>query len=316
MITRLLDNKQIRNLVILGLIILTIGIFGLYLHNNPNTLSVIIHISPITAIGLTIAFIMTIIANSLILHFTLSYLNKKTPLTDNLFLTGYSSIVNFFGPLQSGPGFRAIYLNKKYQIKYRHFIRATLIFYLFFALINSLILLIAGLSQYPKIVTALSLTAIIILSIAYTVDLHKDKSISQTIKNHLTNLNLYNQNLWMIGLMTGLLVLSSSLVYYIELSTVSAGAVSYQQSLVYTGAANLALFVSLTPGAIGFRESFLVLSQNLHGVSTQDIVAASIIDRAYYVIFLFMIFLIILITKHYTKINPFNTSSKLKNNTD
>ncbi|MBP6005340.1 flippase-like domain-containing protein [Candidatus Saccharibacteria bacterium] len=313
MISQLIHNKKIRNATISGVVILTISIFGLYLYSNPDTLSILSNLSIVTLIKLTAAFTLTIVANSLILHFTLSYLDKKTPLIDNLFLTGYSSIVNFFGPLQSGPGFRAIYLNKKYQVKYRQFINATFIFYLFFALINCLILIITGLSQYPKIVIASSSIAIFIPLIVYAIDQRSGKSRSLKVKGYLGNLKPYNQSLWMIGLMTGLLVLASSLVYHIELSAISSNPINYKQSLIYTGAANLALFVSLTPGAIGFRESFLVLSQRLHGIATQDIIAASIIDRAYYVIFLFMIFVLILVAKHYNKINyliRFNKSKK------
>jgi uncharacterized membrane protein YbhN (UPF0104 family) len=63
--------------------------------------------------------------------------------------------------------------------------------------------------------------------------------------------------------------------------------------MVYTGAANLALFVSLTPGAIGFRESFLVFSQHLHHISNSTIVAANILDRAMYLVLLLILALII-----------------------
>jgi uncharacterized membrane protein YbhN (UPF0104 family) len=65
--------------------------------------------------------------------------------------------------------------------------------------------------------------------------------------------------------------------------------------LSYTGAANLALFVSLTPGAIGFRESFLYFSQSLHHITTAQILSANLIDRAVYVIFLLLLLLVVLI---------------------
>jgi uncharacterized membrane protein YbhN (UPF0104 family) len=76
-----------------------------------------------------------------------------------------------------------------------------------------------------------------------------------------------------------------SLIYYFELRSV-APATHYSQAIIYTGAANLALFVSLTPGAIGFRESFLLFSQHLHHINSSSIVAASLIDRSVYILFL------------------------------
>lgn len=64
--------------------------------------------------------------------------------------------------------------------------------------------------------------------------------------------------------------------------------------LTYTGAANFALFVAITPGAIGFREAFLLFSQDLHGIARDSIVAANVLDRAAYIIFLGVIFILTL----------------------
>ncbi|HEY5152784.1 MAG TPA: hypothetical protein VII55_02310, partial [Candidatus Saccharimonadales bacterium] len=68
-----------------------------------------------------------------------------------------------------------------------------------------------------------------------------------------------------------------------------APATRFSQAIIYTGAANLALFVSLTPGAIGFRESFLVFSRHLHHISDNTIVAVNILDRSVYIVFLLIL---------------------------
>jgi uncharacterized membrane protein YbhN (UPF0104 family) len=88
-----------------------------------------------------------------------------------------------------------------------------------------------------------------------------------------------------MALATAAQIAAVSLIYFLELRNVAPGT-HFSQAIIYTGAANLALFVSLTPGAIGFRESFLLFSQNLHHVSGSTIVAASILDRAVYVLVL------------------------------
>ena len=59
--------------------------------------------------------------------------------------------------------------------------------------------------------------------------------------------------------------------------------------------ANFALFVSLTPGAIGIREAFLVFSQDLHHIPNDIIVAANVLDRAVYILFLGLLFIIVLL---------------------
>jgi uncharacterized membrane protein YbhN (UPF0104 family) len=82
------------------------------------------------------------------------------------------------------------------------------------------------------------------------------------------------------------------IIYSIELNAIDPLAnYSAMQIISYTGSANLSLFVSLTPGAIGFREAFLVISQSLHNIPLTSIVASGIIDRAIYVIFLAILFL-------------------------
>jgi uncharacterized membrane protein YbhN (UPF0104 family) len=62
----------------------------------------------------------------------------------------------------------------------------------------------------------------------------------------------------------------------------------------YAGAANFSLYVSITPDGVGIREAFLVFSQHIHHVSTKDIVSANVIDRAVYVVFLGLLFVVVL----------------------
>src|SRR5581483_313742 len=70
--------------------------------------------------------------------------------------------------------------------------------------------------------------------------------------------------------------------------------VALHQAITYTGAAQLALFVGLTPGAIGIRESFLILTERLNHIASSVIVEANVIDRAVYLVFLGSLFLLIL----------------------
>jgi uncharacterized membrane protein YbhN (UPF0104 family) len=84
---------------------------------------------------------------------------------------------------------------------------------------------------------------------------------------------------------TLLQLMIQAIIYYLELSYVVPN-LSFGQVLAYTGAANFALFVSITPGAIGFRESFLLFSQKIHHIDSSSIVLATTIDRTIYVLVL------------------------------
>lgn len=83
----------------------------------------------------------------------------------------------------------------------------------------------------------------------------------------------------------------TTVIYTLEIWSFNSN-VSLLQTLGYTAIANLALFVALTPGAIGIRESFLFFSQTLHGIDAQTIITASIIDRSVYFLFLAFIFVL------------------------
>jgi uncharacterized membrane protein YbhN (UPF0104 family) len=86
-------------------------------------------------------------------------------------------------------------------------------------------------------------------------------------------------------------VILTAIIYFVELRATGTNA-GIGQSLVYAGSANLSLFVSLTPGAIGVREAFLLFTQSLHGIAPAAIVSAGILDRAFYVVFLIAMFLV------------------------
>jgi len=70
---------------------------------------------------------------------TLAICGKRMGLKENFMLTSYSSIANFFGPLQSGPGVRAVYLKAKHQVRLRDYTLASLLSLGLFAFFSALL---------------------------------------------------------------------------------------------------------------------------------------------------------------------------------
>lgn len=303
----IIRSKNIRLVFVILVIIATFAIFGWYLASHPTVIDVLLHLSPWIIVLLTIAYLLTIVANALILHFSLSYVKRSTPLLDNVFLTGYSSIVNFFGPLQSGPGFRAIYLKKKYGVEIRRFIVATLIFYFFFGTINLAVMIISAFLQFPewRSIIIVSVLSGLVALVPLIILLRRTKRGN----NFFRNIRFSDRSFWLIGVGALLLTLSTAFAFGIEIYHVASG-ISLWQVVVYTAVANLSLFVSLTPGAIGFREAFLVFSEHLHNLSTDVIAAASVIDRAFYIVFLLLLFIVLLAINSTRHIDIFNQKFK------
>ncbi len=287
MFVSILRTKTSRLILTIAIIAATLGVFAWYIATHPKVVDVLLHLHPTALLLLTLAYSLTILANAYILHVSLAYVSRSTPFIDIILLTGYSSIVNFFGPLQSGPGFRAAYLKKKYKVEIRRFLAATLIFYLFFGIVNLLVLVLAGVFEYPNL--RLYIGGVFVLGGIFIVPFFTLAKKTKPGATFFANARLRDPHFWLIGAGAIGLSLATASAYYIELLQVRAD-VTFWQTIIYTAAANLALFVSITPGAIGFRESFLVLSEKLHHISTDAIVAASILDRAFYVGFLLVMF--------------------------
>jgi uncharacterized membrane protein YbhN (UPF0104 family) len=205
---------------------------------------------------------------------TLLLCKLKVRKGESLLLTAYSAVINFFGPLQSGPAFRAVYLKKKYNLNLKTYATASLVYLGFWGVFSVLMLLSSTLKWWLLLVAAAAVGGAIIAR------------RTPRIRQRLDELNV---RFWYyLALSTLIQVAAVALIYYTELRTVAPGT-TFSQAIVYTGAANLALYVSLTPGAIGFRESFLVFSQHLHHISNTSIVAANILDRAVYIVLLLVL---------------------------
>jgi uncharacterized membrane protein YbhN (UPF0104 family) len=215
----------------------------------------------------------------LILFYSVKWCGKSISPKQNILLTAYSTLVNFFGPLQSGPGFRAIYLKAKNGVNLRSFIKISLAYYGFFAWYSGMFLFLGAHRWWDALAIFI---AGIVFMLVVTLFSTKFKWLDSI-------LNSDRKNIAKIALITLLQVIILSVIYFVELRSVNH-TTSFGQAVSYTGAANFSLFVSLTPGAIGFREAFVLFTRRLSHLSSSTIIAASVLDRAVYFIYLGIIF--------------------------
>lgn len=270
-----------RPIIAVSILTLTIGAFIHYFARHPEVGDQLSQLSPTIIVIILVLYLGTTIALGLVTLATLRLCRESLSGKDSLLLTAYSSLVNFFGPLQSGPAFRAVYLKKKLNINLKNYAGATLVYYFFYGIFSVILLLSSVLNWWLVPLALLGL----LLSYYF--------SHSRWLRPRLPSLDL--RGWYYLALATLLQLIIVTAIYYIELQNVAPDT-SLSQALIYSGAANLALFVSLTPGAIGFRESFLLFSQDLHHVSNSTIVAASIIDRTLYIVLLLILALFIFAT--------------------
>lgn len=216
----------------------------------------------------------------------LRFCGVKLGFLEQFQLTSYSAIANFFGPLQSGPGVRAVYLKTKYGVRLRDYSLAAALYYAVFAVLSAVLLF--GFSQpwWQALLLVAAVGAVVVGVI---------RRYSRGAGSAATGWHFDAAAFGVLVILTALQLVVIALWYFVELKAV-APAVTLRQALIYSGAANFALFVSLTPDAIGFREAFLIFSARLHGLATAAIISANLLDRAVYAAFLGGVFLVLLVT--------------------
>jgi uncharacterized membrane protein YbhN (UPF0104 family) len=280
-----LKRPLVKQSIIVAILITTVVIFVRFFQIHPQYLTSLRHTNPLwilAVIGLNIPMIILLV---FIYDACLKLCGHTLKWQENFFLTAYSSIANFFGPLQSGPGVRAVYLKTKHHVRLRDYGLATLLYYGLFATFSALFLFAGNRPWWQTGSVALAVIAVSGLVIYYFVQKDTAGVNSQ--------FRLQRGPFMQLIIATFLQVLLTAITYFIELKAVNPH-ISWGQAVSYSGAANFALFVSLTPDAIGFRETFLVISKRLHHVSTANIISANIIDRGAYVIFLILLFILVL----------------------
>jgi len=271
-----MPKKLIIKKILAALIVfITISAITVYYIKKPGLFDELKQ-TPIYVVALLFLLYISFIGTLAVINdATLKLCKKPIEPKESLQVTMYSSFINFFGPLQSGPAFRAIYFKKLHNVDLKKFTLATFAYYIFYALISGIFLLISILGWYSAVV----LPAAILLSYLAV------KSSARLLKK-IKMLNL--KFLPYLAAATLLQLSIQALIYYFELKSL-VPALGIGQVLAYTGAANFALFISFTPGALGFRESFLLFSQKIHHIDSSSIVVATTLDRAIYVSILILI---------------------------
>ncbi len=286
-------KKYLRPAIAIAGVAVTVVLFVHYLLQHPETTRQIRHMPPLVLGELVVLYGVFFAALALVTRASLHMFGKHMSGQQNFLFNAYSSLVNFFGPGQSGPIFRGAFLKKKYGLSVASYALTLLVYYAFYAVI-SVMMAFAGTRPWWQTVLAMAAAA---AGCAGAIRWYKHKN-----QRKITEKAVFNRST--VGLLFGATALQMVMqvcIYAIELHSFTH--VSIGQVLAYTGVANFALFVALTPGAIGIREGFLRVSEHLHHIGSSTIVAANIVDRAAYLVFLGLLFVIVLSLHARKKLN-------------
>ena len=281
-------KKWFKPVVAIVILLLVFMLFAYYIVNHQQIITNLEHINPWLLAVLLMGYVIMLFWLMNVYNATLELCSQPLAAKENLLLTIYSTLANFFLPLQSGPGVRAAYLNKRHKVNVSSYILSILVYLGIYAIISAGLLFVA--SNY----WLLAIPSIIVAAIIsyYVITITRSRLEKKT--THLT-LHITRSKLLKLTIVTLGQIITQAMIYGVELNSLHIP-ITIRRVISYTGAANFSLYVSLTPGAIGFREAFLEFSQQIHHFSTNAIIAANIIDRGVFLLFLAILFIVLLIT--------------------
>lgn len=227
---------------------------------------------------------MVIISNIFILMILVRFIARRLSFLGAARITAYSSLINFFGFLQGGLGFRGIYLKTNYQMSLRKYFVLTFVQYCIFFSFAGL-LLILGLwltSGVQQVVFFLLLALFLLLLTLVIIDRIKPATYVQALERLKKTHDVF-QALPLLGVAAATVfqLSGSMLASAVELHAIGAS-ISLGGLLIYTGISQFAIIIALTPGAIGIRETILLIVQQQMHLTTETIIVASTIDRVVY----------------------------------
>lgn len=250
------------------------------------------------------------ITNAMFLKIILTVFNVKISGKHSFFILIFTTIGNHFTPIRGGAGFRAIYLRKKFNLPFSQFISTlsgnyiiVILVYSFIALLSliwihlarglhspSLYVFIAGLFTFCLFISLIRIkTRRLEIQSNFKLLNKAGTALKQTIDgwNGILTRRRLVIKLFLTVVFGFLFIFFITLV---EFKFITAQT-SIPSLMLYSALSNLSLFISITPGAIGIRESLFLIFQNLMNLTTGDVLNIAVIDRGLVFVTLALLYL-------------------------
>lgn len=292
----------------------TVAFIGLFIWYGMANRSLISDLGAVSMASLLLVAIGKLGMHAIIAMFTkwtAEVFTKKLSIKEASYIGIWAAIGNFFGPLLGGAGVRAVYLKKKYNLSYGKFTSMLLGYYLIIFTLNFAIALWAVLvlpssDQQTVLITVFAAGLVALISLYFirlplrSNTIVKRLESSQLGAKFVSTIYGIEEGLHAIIRSRGLLpklmflaLMNFLTIYFLAAVQFSAIGIDIENGALalYAVFVNISLLLSFTPGAIGIRESLLILIGTTLAVGTEEILQVAIIDRGVNFILLLLLFL-------------------------
>lgn len=284
----------------LCLLVGILSVFVWYILANPDEFKILANVKLYAIAIAALGHIGIIALNAYVNWRLLLPFDIKMSVKDSLYVSLISSMGNFFLPMQSGAGVRAVYLKKRYKFSYDNFALILTSNYVLVFLINAIVGLaalfllrdIATVSQLTIIggaFTILATTSLVIIANRGNSRLMEFISgilPSLRYKHALTKMQAGWVKLIKHKDLIRDLVVAAIIAILINIVIINAElsglglSTSFASLVLYSALGSIVLIVNITPASLGIRESILIFSAAALGLSIPEILAVAVIDRS------------------------------------
>ena len=279
--------KTHKRAISISLTVFVLMLFGLFFYQNTESVIRSLSIDPWRIILVIFLFFVFFFLHGLILVVLLQLYNREISIINATTINIYSSITNFFGFFQGGIGVRSVYLKHKSGVGYKMFGQMLAIQYLFFFFFSALGASISGAYLGAYSTSAFMGLGAFSLLLVLTLSFFQPFKKMAGLKDSENQLRMYV----LLGLLTAAQTMVLSVTHWVEINSLTS--VGIVQSLGFASIANFSLLIALTPSGVGVREALLGIFEKAHGIEGATIIYAGVLDRALYVGFLLVAFLLL-----------------------
>lgn len=275
-----------------------IAAFLVYFWKNPDLFKPLAEVSIIALVLIGLTKMLVSIVNGLFMKWSVEVFTKRMKLSEGIYVAVLSALGNYFGPLLGGATIRAIYLKKFHNLSYSYFTSTLAGYYVIVFAANSLLAVVSLVflsKTNPSPGLFLFFTAwLAVMVMMMFARLPKRARLSRFERRRLSKFVItvvydietgWRRLVSHRGLVPKLFFLAGCgfavtfLTGLLEFNAVNAS-ISIAGLGLYTAVSTSSMLVSLTPGAIGIRESLLLVTSSAMGVTTDQILQVAVIDRA------------------------------------
>lgn len=295
-------------------IVITVGIIGYfiyYFYNNRTDLLAVLQISPKYLLVIFLLYTLTFFINGIFIKVTLKSFKKTVPVFESFYISTISSLGNYFLPMRGGAAIRSVYLKKRYDFSYAHFVSTLYGMYIIVFLVNSFLGLVSlvwidvkySISSLPLYLFfgGLFVVMLVLSLVKFPLDKIKEPKrkfvgkVVGIVKNILNGWNIIVEDRRLLFSLVGLIFASTlvtGLLFFFQFKALGID-VSIMNVILYNCLSGVSLLVSITPGSLGIREGIFSITSDILGISNEQIMQLALLDRGVSVIVLVVLFVVL-----------------------